>query len=99
MAKSPQLTPQTMRVLSTLYHASGASGAEVCRETGLPSGTVYPILTRLEEAGWLHSNWEIGDPAVLGRPRRRYYTLTAEGVQKAFQGAKATAEIYVAFAR
>lgn len=49
----------------------------------MASGTLYPILLRLEAAGWLRSEWELGDPATLGRPRRRYYMLTGEGAKSA----------------
>ncbi|WP_432445085.1 PadR family transcriptional regulator [Rhizobium leguminosarum] len=34
---------------------------------------------RLEKAGWLSSEWEAGDPATMGRPRRRFYRVTALG--------------------
>jgi DNA-binding PadR family transcriptional regulator len=53
------------------------------RATSLPSGTMYPILTRLQEAGWLQADWEHIDPAVAGRPARRYYRLTAAGAAAA----------------
>lgn len=81
MQKSPQLTSQTLKVLSAIFQQAGSSGFDVCKATGLPSGTVYPILSRLEQAGWLHSQWERGDPVTLRRPRRRFYTLTAEGAR------------------
>ena len=55
------------------------SGAEIGKRTKLASGTLYPILFRLEEEGWLQSRWEAGNPAILGRPRRRYYRVTIEG--------------------
>lgn len=81
MHKPPQLTSQTLKVLSAVSQKADASGFEVCKATGLPSGTVYPILSRLEQAGWLCSQWERGDPVILRRPRRRFYTLTAEGAR------------------
>ncbi|GGT02510.1 hypothetical protein GCM10010156_70640 [Planobispora rosea] len=57
-------------------------GLELCEETGLPSGTVYPILARLEQIGWLDTRWEEPDAHVdAGRPRRRYYTITPDGVE------------------
>lgn len=56
-------------------------GLEVMALTGLPSGTVFPILARLEACGWLDSGWEDVDPRVAGRPRRRYYRLTAAGLE------------------
>lgn len=58
-------------------------GLELMRATGQPSGTLYPILARLQEAGWLRADWEDIDPAVEGRPARRYYRLTAEGTAAA----------------
>lgn len=57
----------------------GVSGAEISKHTGLASGSLYPILSRLEKAGWLSSEWEAGDPTALGRPRRRFYRVTALG--------------------
>jgi DNA-binding MarR family transcriptional regulator len=99
MRRAPQLTPQTIRVLTALYNEPGSAGADVCKQTGLPSGTVYPILSRLEEAGWLRSSWETGDPSALGRPRRRFYTLTAEGAREGQRGATYAAGLYAAFAR
>jgi DNA-binding PadR family transcriptional regulator len=58
-------------------------GLEIGETAGLRSGTVHPILARLEGYGWLASRWEEIDPAVEGRPPRRYYALTADGVQAA----------------
>jgi len=54
-------------------------GLEVCAAAGLPSGTIHPILGRLEGIGWLESWWEGADPHEQGRPRRRYYRLTQDG--------------------
>jgi PadR family transcriptional regulator, regulatory protein PadR len=55
-------------------------GIEIGAAAGLPSGTVHPILARLEGVGWLQSRWEEIDPRREGRPPRRYYRLTASGV-------------------
>jgi DNA-binding PadR family transcriptional regulator len=54
-------------------------GSQLGSRAALPSGTVHPILARLERAGWVGSRWEEIDPAEHGRPRRRYYRLTPEG--------------------
>lgn len=83
MGSSPQLTTQTLKILGTLMNSSpGAlSGAEIGRITRLKSGTLYPILFRLEKAGWLESFWESETPQALGRPRRRFYKLTAAGAR------------------
>ena len=54
-------------------------GLELARAAGLPSGTVHPILARLEGLGWVTSRWEDVDPVEAGRPPRRYYRLTSLG--------------------
>lgn len=58
-------------------------GLEVCAEAGLQSGTIHPILARLEGLGWLESRWEDIKPEEEGRPRRRYYRLTEDGAERA----------------
>lgn len=75
----PNLTFPTGLVLQAI--ALGVRhGFDIMEATGLPSGTVYPALRRLEGAGCLRSEWE-GDEAAeaRGRPSRCYYTLTASG--------------------
>jgi DNA-binding PadR family transcriptional regulator len=54
---------------------------EIGRAAGLPSGTVHPILARLETVGWLTSRWEDIDPRTEGRPARRYDRLTPDGLE------------------
>ena len=58
-------------------------GLEIGEAAGLRSGTVHPILARLEGYGWLSSRWEDVDPSAEGRPPRRYYRLTATGAEAA----------------
>jgi hypothetical protein len=58
-------------------------GWDVQQRTGFASGTLYPILLRLERAGWLISRWESIDPSSAGRPRRRLYRLTSAGLARA----------------
>jgi DNA-binding PadR family transcriptional regulator len=58
-------------------------GAELGVAAGLPSGTVHPILARLEGLRWLQSYWEDVNPRLEGRPARRYYRLTPDGVEAA----------------
>lgn len=81
--KSPRLTEQTLQVLAALSkcNKNEVSGAEIARETKLSSGTLYPILLRLEQAKWLESRWEKESASELGRPRRRLYRVTALGVR------------------
>lgn len=57
-------------------------GFDIIDTTGLPSGTVYPALSRLERDGYVKSAWE--DAAAAredGRPARRYYRMTAPGTR------------------
>jgi hypothetical protein len=51
--------------------------------TGYPSGTIYPLLVRLERVGWIRSRWEECNPSTEGRPRRRYYKLSGKGLEVA----------------
>jgi PadR family transcriptional regulator, regulatory protein PadR len=79
-----RLTIQSLRALKLLVQApAGLAGADIMRETGTKSGTLYPILSRFEAGGWLTSKWEAIDPQVEGRPRRRIYKLTADGRKRA----------------
>jgi DNA-binding PadR family transcriptional regulator len=76
-----RLTIPTRLVLEALLTDVGTElyGLEMARAAGLPTGTVHPILARLEGQGWVTSRWEDVDPAEAGRPARRYYRLTDEG--------------------
>jgi PadR family transcriptional regulator PadR len=57
-------------------------GFDIIDTTGLPSGTVYPALSRLERDGYVKSAWEDERRAHRdGRPARRYYQVTAPGVR------------------
>ncbi|GAB3657192.1 hypothetical protein GCM10027589_17090 [Actinocorallia lasiicapitis] len=58
-------------------------GLQICEASGLASGTIHPILARLEGLGWIESQWEDIDPRAEGRPRRRYYRFTSEGAESA----------------
>jgi PadR family transcriptional regulator PadR len=80
-----RITTQTLKVLAALMsdRQQDVSGADIARSTKLASGTLYPILLRLEEAGWVKSRWEVEDPHELGRPRRRLYEVTGLGIRKA----------------
>jgi PadR family transcriptional regulator, regulatory protein PadR len=76
--------------ISTLSYAAAAvlqsiahgyrHGFDVSRATGLPSGTVYPALRRLEDARFVRSAWEDHKVARQAqRPPRKYYEITASG--------------------
>lgn len=72
---------ETKVVLQMLLDAprEDVYGLEVVRATGLPAGSAYAILRRLEDEGLLRSRWEELGAATAGRPPRRYYQLTGEG--------------------
>jgi PadR family transcriptional regulator, regulatory protein PadR len=55
-------------------------GLELSELAGLATGTIHPILARLEQVGWLRSRWEQVDPKEKGRPRRRYYSLDPNSI-------------------
>jgi PadR family transcriptional regulator PadR len=82
---SPRMTLPTQHVLRVLLAdtSSECYGLQIGQEAGLPSGTVHPILARLEHIGWVTSRWEEVDPRSEGRPARRYYRLTSEGAELA----------------
>jgi PadR family transcriptional regulator, regulatory protein PadR len=79
------MTQTTQAVLHTLLERPSKElyGLEICAKAELPSGTIHPILARLEKAGWLESSWEDIDPHAEGRPRRRYYKLNPDGAERA----------------
>jgi DNA-binding PadR family transcriptional regulator len=83
MARRPNSSKQTEALLGVLI-AGGSRwryGYDLSRETDLKSGTMYPILMRLQSQGWLEERWE--EAAVAGKPRRHLYRLTAEGTAEA----------------
>ena len=75
------LTYTTTALLQSI-RSGNAYGFELMQATGLPSGTVYPALRRLENAGLIRSEWEKDEAAFAGvRPPRKYYRLSASGEQ------------------
>ena len=89
-----RISLQTLKVLEAFLEnpTEPLSGADVHQRCKLASGTLYPILLRLEAAGWFVSRWESIDPSIAGRPRRRLYRLTATGLKKA-------SEVFASFNR
>lgn len=79
MAEPINLTWTTALILHSIARGQ-RYGYEVMESTGLPSGTIYPALRRLERAGLLQSDLEDEKEAFAEqRPARRYYEMTAEG--------------------
>jgi PadR family transcriptional regulator len=83
MARKLNSSRQTQAVLSALLGATSQwhYGYDLSKETGLKSGTLYPILMRLEAHGWLDARWE--DAPQSGKPPRHLYKLTGQGLQEA----------------
>lgn len=77
----PNVTRTFVEVLAVIQERDPApiTGAEICRGTGIKSGTVYPMLARLHDRGWLCMEHEAIDPSKEGRPRRKFYGLTERG--------------------
>ena len=81
MPSPVRLTHTTTLVLVALARGT-RHGFDLLDETGLQSGTVYPILRRLESAGLVRSRWEAVQRArAEGRPPRRYYELSGAGAE------------------
>jgi PadR family transcriptional regulator, regulatory protein PadR len=85
MVRTPKMSSSVVSVLEVFLEDPQAVryGLELGASTGLASGTIHPVLARLEGAGWVESEWEEIDPVSVGRPRRRFYRLTAAGVEQA----------------
>jgi DNA-binding PadR family transcriptional regulator len=85
MDEDVRLSERGLRVLRFMIEHPRAShsGAEIAKATKIGSGTLYPLLARLEAAGWFTSQWEDVDPREVGRPRRRLYKLTGVGQRRA----------------
>ncbi|MFD0435569.1 PadR family transcriptional regulator [Streptomyces chartreusis] len=92
----PKMTPHTQTVLRALLGrdadgerraavlTEGLYGLALSKSTGLPNGTLFPLLERLRQAGWVERYWEADEIAEAeGRPRRRFYRLTDKGAERA----------------
>ena len=85
MVKDVRLSAPTLKVLKCLLSKplDGQSGADIAKATLVGPGTMYPLLARLETAGWCDSEWEGINPTEAGRPQRLFYRLTAAGRARA----------------
>jgi len=83
MGSRAKFSPQTVSVLAALCEQPSAwqHGYALARQTGLKSGTLYPILIRLADRGLVEACWQ--EEQVPGRPRRHLYRLTADGLASA----------------
>ena len=90
MTSRPEFSAQTLSVLAALCDqpSQWQHGYALAKQTGLKSGTLYPILIRLADRGLVEACWQ--DEPQPGRPRRHLYRLTAAGLASA-TGARASA--------
>lgn len=79
MTRKRALSKHARALLGALMDAGGrwSHGYELASLTGIQSGTLYPLLIRLEAQGYLEAEWQ--QPAAGGRPPRHAYRLTAAG--------------------
>lgn len=87
MEKPQRKTKATMQVLDVLLQApTGIWGLALAKKSGLSTGTVYPILARLEDLGWVLSYWD--SEIDRSGPRRKYYVLSQESILEVEEFAK-----------
>lgn len=83
MVRPRALSPHARKVLAVLLEARDrwSHGYELARLAEVKSGTLYPLLIRLESQGYLQAEWQ--KPSEAGRPPRHAYRLTASGLHLA----------------
>lgn len=83
MPRSRSLSPVAKTVLAALLERAGtwSYGYDLAKLAGIKSGTLYPLLIRLEQWGYLEAEWQ--PPSIVGRPPRHAYRLTAAGLELA----------------
>jgi PadR family transcriptional regulator PadR len=80
MERNRRPSKQMLRLLDALSATPGEwrHGYDIIKETGLLSGTLYPLLMRMTDQGLVEAEWR--EPAQPGRPARHAYRLTAQGL-------------------
>ena len=88
-----EFSAQTLSVLAVLSQqpSDWQHGYVLAKQTGLKSGTLYPILIRLADRGLVEACWQ--DEPQPGRPRRHLYRLTAAGLARATGALASAAEL------
>ena len=83
MIRTRKPSGSTLKILKALLSKTDTPhyGYALMKETGLKSGTLYPILMRLTERGYLKAQWDMSSPT--GRPPRQHYELTPLGINYA----------------
>ena len=79
MPRKPNSSPHFRAIFSELCQLphGWSYGYDLCKRTGIKSGTLYPLLIRLHDQGLLEAEWH--PPSVPGRPPRHAYRLTSRG--------------------
>ena len=92
MASRSEFSTQTLSVLAALSDqpSQWQHGYALAKQTGLKSGTLYPILIRLADRGLVEACWQ--DEPAPGRPRRHLYRLTSAGLASATGALPSAAE-------
>lgn len=85
MQRNRPPSQQTVAVLLALAEepTTWRHGYDLCQQTQLKAGSMYPILIRLADRGWLETMWETEVPS--GRPPRHLYRLSETGLEQADQ--------------
>jgi DNA-binding PadR family transcriptional regulator len=85
MIRNRALSPTARNLLTRMAEAGEAwsHGYELCRQAGIKSGTLYPLLIRLAAQGYLEAEWQ--PPTQPGQPPRHAYRLTAAGKRLAHE--------------
>ncbi len=80
-----KITRNTLKLLSVFVNnpITDFYGLELSELTRVAYGSLLPLLIRLEDAGWLVGEWENIDPVKEGRPKRKYFRLTEDGMTRA----------------
>jgi PadR family transcriptional regulator, regulatory protein PadR len=80
MSRNRRPSKQMLMLLEALSAKSQQwrHGYDLMKETGLSSGTLYPLLMRMADKGLIEAEWH--EPARPGRPPRHAYRLTAAGI-------------------
>ena len=87
MARNRRPSKQMLLLLDALSARTQQwrHGYDLMKETGLSSGTLYPLLMRMADKGLIEAEWR--EPARPGRPARHAYRLTATGIALARENA------------
>lgn len=88
---SPDERERGLAVLSVMLREPDACwyASDLAAAVGAASGTLYPVLSKLRNVGWIDRCWETSEttPAPAGRPRRLYFLSNIDDVRRALDDA------------